>query len=329
MTESLSLELQVDLEKLRASLAEAVAAVRAAADEIKSAWADALRTIGEAGGATAAVRPADSGRPRPERRAENIRQETKKAKKQDSDKAEKSDDEQRSENRRRGTFDALQRDVSQGFSQAFNRVLRDGQRFRDAMADIARDVSAAFVDAAAQLAINWLRAQIEMTLASEGQAAVRGAVGATEAGASSAKSVSSTIGSILNDAARAAAAAFASIAAIPIVGPFLAPGAAATAYGATAAFAGAVVPFAERGFDVPADTFAYLHKDEMVLPAALADRIRGLSEPRGRAPSSPTIGQVVIHATDADSFKRMLRRNPGAVADAMMAAHRGFKPMRG
>ncbi|HJS32691.1 MAG TPA: hypothetical protein VJ924_11890 [Alphaproteobacteria bacterium] len=327
MAESLSLELEVDLDKLRAGLAEAVAAVRAAAEEIKSAWVAALQSIDEVASAPTVVRPPDPRRPRPEKRQENIEKENQNDQKQTSNQNDKADDKKRSEERRRGIFDSLQRDVSRGFSQAFNRVLRDGLRFRDAMADIARDVSAAFVDAAAQLAINWLRTQIEMTLASEGQAAVRGTVGATEAGASSAISVSSTIGSILNDAARAAAA-FASIAAIPIFGPALAPGAAAAAYGATAAFAGAVVPFAERGFDVPADTLAYLHKDEMVLPAALAERIRGLSDPRGRAPSGPTIGQVVIHATDADSFRRMLRRNPGAIADAMMAAHRGFKPMK-
>jgi hypothetical protein len=81
---------------------------------------------------------------------------------------------------------------------------------------------------------------------------------------------------VMSEAAVASAGAFAATAAIPIVGPAMAPGAAAAAYGAVMG----MVPltFAEQGFDIPhgSNPLAQLHQEEMVLPAHLANPLRDL-----------------------------------------------------
>jgi hypothetical protein len=78
-------------------------------------------------------------------------------------------------------------------------------------------------------------------------------------GASAAKS------NVMANAAQAASGAYAAISAIPYVGPFLAPAAAAAVYAGALAFP---IPSAAGGWEVPYDTLANVHKDEKILPAA-------------------------------------------------------------
>jgi len=78
---------------------------------------------------------------------------------------------------------------------------------------------------------------------------------------------------IFRHAGSAAASVYDNVSQIPYVGWLLAPAAAATAFGAVAAFS------AEGGWDrVPYDgAMTELHKDEMVLPAAIAETVRAAS----------------------------------------------------
>jgi hypothetical protein len=87
---------------------------------------------------------------------------------------------------------------------------------------------------------------------------------------------------VMSNAAVAGSAAFASTAAIPVIGPEMAPGAAAAAYSATAAFA--PMASARNGFDIPAglNPVTQLHEKEMVLPAKQADVIRNMADERRR-----------------------------------------------
>lgn len=70
----------------------------------------------------------------------------------------------------------------------------------------------------------------------------------------------------INDANAAARKTYTSVAAIPYVGPFLAPEAAAAAFAAVMAF--------EKGGIVPKDTPALLHANEMVLPAHISQAVQ-------------------------------------------------------
>jgi hypothetical protein len=93
---------------------------------------------------------------------------------------------------------------------------------------------------------------------------------------------------IRDDAGAAAAGAYKAIAAIPYVGPFLAPAAAAVAYSAVLAF-----DSAEGGWDIPAGvnpSGVQLHEREMVLPAPLAEGIRNMVGQQNSANNAPRGG---------------------------------------
>ncbi len=72
----------------------------------------------------------------------------------------------------------------------------------------------------------------------------------------------------------AAANAYAATAAIPIIGPALAPAAAAEAMGAVMGFEG--LAFAEQGMLLDRDRLVFAHKDEQILPANLSKGIQNI-----------------------------------------------------
>ncbi|BAE50545.1 phage tail length tape measure family protein [Paramagnetospirillum magneticum] len=138
-------------------------------------------------------------------------------------------------------------------------------------------IATKYAEKGLEIAMDWAENQLAMALSTESSAAQQTAAVTEETTTAIMESQIAAAGSISADAARAAAAAYASICAIPIVGPALAPAAAAEAYASTEAWLGAVA-VAERGWgEVPEDNApALLHKKEMVLPADIADPLRGL-----------------------------------------------------
>ena len=154
-------------------------------------------------------------------------------------------------------------------------------------------------------------AEAAKTAATTAGAAARTTVSAT--GAATAQGVEAAVAgkSIIANAAKAAAGAFQAIVGIPIVGPILAPAAAASAFAAVAAFQGLLS--AEGGFDVPfgVNPITQLHTREMVLPAHLADRVRSLTANDNRAGDTHTTFNYTAHAygRDADDLERVLARH--------------------
>lgn len=88
---------------------------------------------------------------------------------------------------------------------------------------------------------------------------------AASAAAQQTTASTANVATALSYAAVAAAGAAAATAAIPIVGPILAPAAAATTYADTAAYAG-LAAFAQGTNYVPMDGLAMLHEGETVIP---------------------------------------------------------------
>lgn len=134
-----------------------------------------------------------------------------------------------------------------------------------------------------------------------------------------------TIGS---EAGKAGAGGTASMAAAPFPLNLSAPAFGASMAAVAASF-GAVGFAAEQGYDVPAlagagidgrgGQLGVVHPREMVLPAELADVIRG-----GGAGGGPPIH---IHAVDAQSVRRLFENHRGALADAMRKHQRmGGRP---
>jgi hypothetical protein len=175
---------------------------------------------------------------------------------------------------------------------------------------------------------------------------VAAAVGADAA--TTASSATSALAQVAHSAAAAAARVYASIAAIPVVGPFLAPMAAVGALAAVIAL-GKSIFSAEGGMGrVPHDgAITELHKNEMVLPAWIANPLRdslsgagpqrydGVSQAlSGRSSSSslpfPGTGSsggdgpmsVTIHALDGRSVERVLKRNQRGVSRGLRAVAR-------
>jgi hypothetical protein len=134
----------------------------------------------------------------------------------------------------------------------------------------------------------------------------------------------------LNHAFGAASATYKSIAAIPIVGPFLAPPAAAAAFAASAAF-GNSISSAAGGYDIPAgiNPLTQLHAREMVLPAKYADIIRELAtQGQGQGAASQAAPVIHVHAVDAHSVRRLFNDHGSELVAALKGQHRNFAVIR-
>lgn len=120
----------------------------------------------------------------------------------------------------------------------------------------------------------------------------------------------------------AAAAAYNATVGIPYVGPVLAPIAAAASFAAVGMY-GAAVASAAGGWEmVDRDQLAMVHKREMILPADLADRVRGITDP-GIAAGGGAIA-LTINAIDAKSVRRLFRENGSALVTAAHTQLRNF-----
>lgn len=121
---------------------------------------------------------------------------------------------------------------------------------------------------------------------------------------------------ITNDAYQAASGAYQALVGIPYVGPFIAPAGAAAAFVAVEAF-GSGIATASRGYDIPSgiNPMTQLHQREMVLPAAIADPLRG-SLDKGGGLGGSTIN-LHLSAIDTQSVSGMLRNQKGTIAKAL------------
>jgi hypothetical protein len=132
----------------------------------------------------------------------------------------------------------------------------------------------------------------------------------------------SAIKSIGIYAVEGAAAAFKAIAAIPFVGPFMAPAAAAAAGIAIMGFAGHVAS-AEGGYDVPRglNPMTQLHSNEMVLPSSLADKIRNMTS--GESSGGGT--HFHVNAIDGQSVKKFFVEHGDKIIAVVQKGARDFK----
>ena len=118
-----------------------------------------------------------------------------------------------------------------------------------------------------------------------------------------------------------AAAAYASAAAIPVVGWSMAPAVAAEAYSNILAFEG-LNAFAGGGI-VPDDSLAFVHKNEMVLPASLSS---GLSQMIGAGGEGNSLNvNFSVAATDAKSFEGRLHEHADTLVRVIRRAWRHGK----
>lgn len=139
---------------------------------------------------------------------------------------------------------------------------------------------------------------------------------------------------IMMSAWEAMAGAFKAMVSIPYIGPVLAVGAGAAAFGLVAGLAGKIKS-ARGGYDIPSgvNPVTQLHEDEMVLPSQHANTIRemgkamrsGASFGATAAAEGGGAGATInISAIDAKSIERLLKKNGRAVANGLNSYARGF-----
>lgn len=219
-------------------------------------------------------------------------------------------------------FEDFFNSLESGFSNAFMGILNGTMNFTKGFHAILKTIEQAFFQMIANMAATWLMNQTRMLIATlftqkaittataEGEAE-RTAIEETSALTSIAIAIGSAIKKIAIYAYEAAAAAFTALAGIPIIGPFLAIGAAAAALGTVLGFAAKVASF-EKGtglMGVRENGPAMLHKGEIVLNKKESDAYRqGVSSGGGSASSNNITMSFHINAMDGASVEKVVRK---------------------
>lgn len=185
------------------------------------------------------------------------------------------------------------------------------QTFGQAFRKMGADMLSGWIGTLLQMGVKWAEQKaLELALHIAGIEAKESA-DVTAAGATYSIGAAAAAAEIAQAAAVAAANAYAATAAIPIVGPALAPAAAAEAFSSVIGLEG--LAFAEQGALLPANTLAYLHKDEMVLPAQLSKGLQGIiaggqpNSPAGDSSESHFHFSPVIQAFDSAGVDKVLK----------------------
>lgn len=141
------------------------------------------------------------------------------------------------------------------------------------------------------------------------------------------------IKSIMMSAWEAMASAFKAIVGIPYVGPALAVGAGAAAFGLVSGIAGKVKS-ARGGYSIPrgVNPMTQLHEEEMVLPKAESNVIRSLADGKGGndGGSAGSVGRggdqytIQISAIDARGVKQLFMDHGSSLVSALKAQGRNF-----
>lgn len=193
--------------------------------------------------------------------------------------------------------------IESGFARVIAQAMRGGMTLAGFFRAMWQQVVQAVINGLAQMAAEWIVKTILKKLLSKSAASSE----------------------IAANAAVAGSGAYAAIAAIPFVGPFLAPAAAATAYGGAMAFQAGLAS-AEGGYDIPGtiNPIVQTHANEMILPAKHADVIRRMADEgeEGGAARQPRNLEVKLEATPMGRDFFMVHRDQ--LVRALRSAHRDF-----
>lgn len=221
------------------------------------------------------------------------------------------------------TWDGILNPIGQSFSSAIRGMITGTTTLRQAVANVGAGIVGSFADAGLKMVGKWAESKLAMIGWTKLLGLTEDATAAETAAAQAAATAAQGYATVGTHAAEAGSAAYASTAAIPIIGPELAPAAAAAAYAGAMSFSsGIALPSAAGGWEVPKDTLAMVHENEMILPAPLSDKIRNMTEPGGGS------GEVHlhVHAIDAASVHKLFMNNGAAIAAAMKQQARNFNP---
>lgn len=175
-------------------------------------------------------------------------------------------------------WDSLFKNISSGWQTTIAGFLKGTSSIGGAVKGLFKDVTSSVINSLAMMAAKNLEVIVQSLLLHK----------------------TAAMAQIKTDAAKAASGAYQAVVGIPYVGPFLAPAAAAVAYGATLAFGAS----AKGGYDIPSNVnpMVQAHAREMILPQPIADPLRQMIK-RGALGGG---GNTYISAVDARSLHRAL-----------------------
>lgn len=167
--------------------------------------------------------------------------------------------------------------ISSALDGFLGSMMTKSATFGQALLQMGDSILQSFVSMGVKALAKWVAMELAKTSATSVGVATRTGVEAAGAATSNTISAMSAIKQIAHKAAVAAAGAYAAIASIPIVGPFLAPAAAAAALFGVYKLGQMVFSAKDGEGEVPYDGAQYtLHKKEMVLPAKFATPLRSM-----------------------------------------------------
>ena len=202
---------------------------------------------------------------------------------------------------------SLTQSIDNAFHSSIQGMIQGTQTLAQAVANMGRNIIASFADSLVKILSDWVNTHVIMKIINAIFHIDITAQHAASAATQVALTASTNVMGVMSDAALGAAAAWASTAAIPIIGPFLAPEVAATTYAGISGFA--PLASAAGGWQVPYDTIAQVHKNEMILPAHLSRGIAGLVEGGGTSGGENHyhFGGNTFQAMDAKGMDKVLK----------------------
>ena len=210
-------------------------------------------------------------------------------------------------------FDSFFSHLDGGFRTAMNGVIQGTQTLSKAFQKMGQSLEAEFAASLEKMVMHWIAGELKMLLFHQATEAAKTTATAAATAQRDSIGAASSLKEIMHAAATAAANAYSAVAQVPIVGPVLAPAAAAAAFAGVMAFDS--LASAAGGWErVPQDQMAMVHKNEMVLPANIAGGFRTmLAQPSysfagaagGAAASGGTFTtHVNVNAVDLEGANR-------------------------
>ena len=192
--------------------------------------------------------------------------------------------------------------IRSSFNSALDGMLFQGRTFGQGMLVMADGVIKAFLTMGENVSENWIETQITSLFATK------------------ATQTTSALGQISDAAAVAGANTFASTAAIPVIGPEIAPGAAAAAIAQVMGYS-SLLSLDVGAWELKSDSIAQLHKGEMVVPQNFASGLRANGGGMGGGDVSMNYAPT-INAREPASLEKMLITESSAMLSWLQRAVR-------
>ena len=219
------------------------------------------------------------------------------------------------------SYEDAAKNITSTFDSQIKGLLEGTESWSKAMKNVLEDLVLHFINGSIEMTGKWLADSAARAAGAQASAAAQTAAQTQSADAALVSNTAAIGKAILNDAAAAFAGVFAFLA--PVLGP-LAAGPAAAAMGVVKA----VVPSADIGmWSVPQDQLSFVHKNELIMPAAEAGALRsmltGAANGNAGAGGNVSVNPAVhlnVSALDGASVSSFMQNNSGSFLNAINRA---------